>query len=190
MALSNWDILAVDQDGNPLGEPSFTTRAGVTFRFYKQWIYAESEQLWFDGCGFSAPVIAKITQGEVHLGGAVIHAVRGPKEGIYALVSERVREGEGWALRAMVGCACYGHEGDLWLGIQRPEVAFLAGVVLQHGEPELHGLDLSRALRQNQGDAFFAAQFGIPAPQTPPGDSDEPILRDALRAFEDGPAEA
>lgn len=182
MALSNWDTLAVDETGAPLTDPLLTTAGGVSFVFYKNWVYVRSPELWFPGCGFTSPTIAQIDEGEVRIGGASLLAVRGPRDGIYALVTEQVHNGEGWRQRAMIGCACEAYVGDTWTGVGEAEVAFLQAFLRERAD-EFGDLDLGRAVRHNQGDAFFAGRFGIETPSSAPGRAEEPLFLDALEGM-------
>ena len=183
MAISNWDVLAVDQDGTPVPDASLTTIAGVTFELYKNWVRITSGRMHHPGCGFSAPVIAQLHEGQLQMGGAFVSATRGPREAIYVVVREPLRDAKDeWRERALVGCALLGDVGDTWVGIGPDEVARLASFAAA-SFPELAGLDLSRAVRHNQGDRVFAGAYGVPAPTSAPGVAGTPLLDDALRGI-------
>lgn len=187
MALSNWDTLAVDEAGAPIEDASFTSDNGlVTVGFHKNWLQISSPEMWSDGGAFVNPVIGSIQEGELLIGNLEILAVRGPQSGIYACVQQLVRDDDGsYRRRGMVGCACYGFmdQSDLWVGITENEGNFLRGFMLQRLEAPFRDIDLSGAVRFNQGDAFFAGEFGIEAPNTVPGESDSPILLDAIEGI-------
>lgn len=187
MALSNWDTLAVDETGAPIEGASFASDNGlVKVAFYKNWLQVSSAQMWSDGGGFVSPVIATIQEGELRIGNLEILAVRGPQSGIYACVQQLVRDSAGYRRRGMVGCSCYGFmdQSDLWVGITDAEVNFLRGFMLQRLEAPFRDINLAGAVRFNQGDAFFAGEFGVEAPRSAPGESGTPILLDALKGLE------
>lgn len=184
MALSNWDALAVDHAGDPLDEPSFTTASGACFLIYKNWVYVRSELMWSEAARFSYPTIAQVHEGELVIGGARLSAFRGPRDGVYVIVTETAIGPDGGSRhRAMVGIGCEGFEGEAWVGITEREVEHLRGLLARHGEGWLCSVDLSRAARHNQGDAFFARHYGIPTPDSAPGESDGPLLNDAVRGL-------
>lgn len=246
MALSNWDTLAVDHTGKPC-RGLFTSPKGISVEFYKNWLYVRDPKAWHEGSSYVKPTIMQISHGSLTYGDVQIEAIRGPKNGIYALVYStqypdyRIDEGkvsitEGSKLKdpvttGMVGIGCYGfrNEADiilpemgrkpepgddwgtsstfggglpdrhvlhnyrtgeeiecrevsmeeLWAGVEQAEVDFLKKFLDDEDSSfpdEFRKLDLSNAVRFNQGDAFFADHLGADVPGTAPGETKEPMI--------------
>lgn len=245
MALSNWDTLAVDHKGESVGG-SWTSPAGVTVEFYKNWLYVRHPKAWTKASSFIKPVIMQINSGDFTYLDVNIHAVRGPKNGVYAAIwtskyQEQSKEkGAPYVpptVTGMVGIGCYGFKNevdlvlaekgrkpepgdfwnshqsnksgewrhflenwrevngaltkvesieykgydldDLWVGVEKAEIEFLQKFLKDedNGIPEeLGNIDLTKATRFNQGDAFFAEKLGAPLPGTLPGESQGTVM--------------
>lgn len=203
MALSNWDILAIDHEGNP-SNGVFRSSTGVEVEFYKNWLYVRDEAGWTDN-GFMRPTVMQISEGSIRYKDVEIVAFRGPQDGVYAVVWHthypKRAEGEPYkpaVITGMAGCGVYGYSGDVWTGVAPESTQFLAhelNVKYPHssripkhdrGEFVRAVPDLFRALpfesgqRFNQGDAFFADKLGIDVPATSPGEAMSPILMRVL----------
>lgn len=119
MALSNWDTLAVDLEGQPI-DGSFTSPGGASVAIYKNWLYIRDEKAWHDG-SFVKPTIMQIQHGELDYHDVDIVAIRGPQNGVYVAcwhVSKKTVTG-------MVGCGVSGYYGSEWVGVQPESVKFL-----------------------------------------------------------------
>jgi hypothetical protein len=125
MALSNWDVLAFDENAEPsIGE--IRSLSGAVCEIYKNWLYVGDERAWRDGDSFVHPTIAQIWSGGVSMFGLNIHADRAPQDGVFCLVN--VADGDG--VRRMAGIGCYGwkHTGDVVMreeGLDPAEWEFL-----------------------------------------------------------------
>lgn len=110
MALSNWDTLAVNLKGEPTNG-RFAAPNGVKVEFYKNHLHIHDPEGWTEkGGGFVKPIVATIDQGEMTYKGISIKAIRGPQNGIYAVVTH------GWAhdntFQAMIGCGVSGYGNE------------------------------------------------------------------------------
>lgn len=125
MALSNWDTLAVDQEGKPCGG-SFVFPSGISVDIHKNWIYVNDPKAWRKGSGYVEPVVMQVEEGKITYQEIHIQAIRGPKNGIYftawhteypdyKIDAGNVQIAEGSKLQdpvtvGMVGIGCYGFE--------------------------------------------------------------------------------
>jgi hypothetical protein len=109
MALSNWDTYALNLKGEP-SDGTFTSPAGISVEFYKNWLYVHDPRAWHEGLGFVKPVIMEVNHGQLRYGDVNVVSARGPQNGIYAAVWsgwESAKEPE-QQLRGMVGIGCSG----------------------------------------------------------------------------------
>ena len=104
MALSNWDTLAIDPDGNPTkGEFQI---GDYVVEIYKNWIYLKNSNLWkhLKNPSFTGGVLGQIESGNFYFDGFYIWATRGSQNSIQMIVKEST-EGKIFA-----GVGCYGFE--------------------------------------------------------------------------------
>jgi len=119
MALSNWDTLALDLDGNPT-VGSFTSPLEVTVEIYKNWLYVSDPKAWRPEGSFTKPVVAQLTEGTLRYQDLNIAAKRGPQQGVYAVIwtpgYKYQPKGEKLNFelpaRGIVACGVYGYEDD------------------------------------------------------------------------------
>lgn len=130
MALSNWATAAVDEKGQP-SNGLFTSVLGVTVEIYKNWLYVHDPAAWREGGPYVHPVVMSINAGEVSYQDVRVLAVRGPKEGVYAIVWSGYESDPDF--RAMIGIGCYGYEGRVWRGIERSDIAHLETLFHENG---------------------------------------------------------
>jgi hypothetical protein len=107
VALSNWDTLAFNHEGESCCGV-FENHLGNKVELYKNWLYIHSPAMWVEGGAyFSEPVIAQITHGYVYLAGFHVCATRGPQEAVFAVVLSH-DEGDYTKPRFSGGIGCYG----------------------------------------------------------------------------------
>jgi len=85
MALSNWDTVVFDSDGNQ-GKGEIESFTGAICEVYKDWLYVKDTKAWYPSQGFSSNVIAKISEGDIRISGFEIQATRGPQNSVIAYV--------------------------------------------------------------------------------------------------------
>lgn len=202
VALSDYDTLAVDSNGPCDG--TFVSPLGVVVEFYKNWIYVYDKSAWREG-SYSEPCVMEVKSGDFTYLDVSIKAVRGPQDGIYAIVhTGRWRVDE-----FMVGCAVRGydtrrvylpsrdwrvsHERKYpWRGVKLSSMNHLRWMIYREWRggwryrspsvPTSHPIwqerFWSQAQRFNQGDMFFAQnlQFSDDLVKSAPGASDLPII--------------
>lgn len=198
MALSNWDTLALTHDG-AASDGSFTSPLGIQVEFYKNWLYIRDPKGWRAGGHYLEPTVAEVTSGRLVYQDVTIEVLRGPQNGVYAVVwSGHKHDG---SIRGIVGCGVSGYDGETWTGVLPASLAWWRerlteteravleydGERHEYDDPVLdvpdvfRKLDWSGAVRFNQGDAYFAARLGGPLPATVPGAADDPMLMRALK---------
>ena len=214
MALSNWDTLAIDTDGNPsTGE---FVKEEVVVAIYKNWLYLRDTTAWTPTCGFCEHTVAQVNEGDVEYKSLRILAKRGPQNGVFAIV----QAGFGKDLAVMVGCGVDGyshppwpcghqdtatmlcgpdHEdwvcGECaspipkseWVGVGEESRSFLAAMIVEEfSADEAAPLlqGLKSGVRFNQGDAYFARELGAKIPATPLGEAESTILQQVVDNME------
>ena len=105
MALSNWDTLSINELGESLNG-IFVSPLGVEVSFYKNWLYVRDEKAWQDGGAFIQPTVMQIDSGNLQYKDVHVEAVRGPQNGVFALITT----GYGQDIKAVVGCGVSGYE--------------------------------------------------------------------------------
>ncbi len=119
MALSSWDTLAVNLNGEAQAG-FFVSPGGVKIEIYKNWIYIRDPKAWREGGSFTQDVVMEIQHGELRYGDVEIHAIRGPQNGVYVVCWHENEQTTG-----MIGCGVYGYEGEKWIGVTPDSVEFL-----------------------------------------------------------------
>ncbi len=176
MALSNWATLTINEKGEPIGGIFQSSLVGIWVEFYKNWLYLHDDRAWRKESGWAKDVVMEIQEGEFNYQNLKIKAVRGPKNGIYAVVSEGYRYNK--TFKAIVGIGCYGwaegydEEGEpIWNGIEKAEEEFLAKQLYEWGmigkDKDFSEDILKKSLTFNQGNMFFTKHLGIPLGANP-----------------------
>ena len=69
----------------------------------------------------------------------------------------------------------------LWIGVEKSDVELLAKLARKHAPKSMQNIKLSKALRYNQGDRYFADNVkGLGLAATKPGKKSEPLLAKIL----------
>jgi len=131
MALSNWDTLAIDLDGNPISGVFISPKSKAQIEIYKNWAYIHDSKVWHKGGNFINNVVAEIKSGSFTYQDIHIEAIRGPQNGTYIAcwTVEYVKakeKGQTEALyHGMIGCGVYGFKGEDWVGVTKESFDFL-----------------------------------------------------------------
>lgn len=111
MALSNWDTLAFDNDGNP-SNGTITNKDGNTVSIYKNWLYVRSNQLANVSKEFVDDTFAHINAGDIRVAGFQIYAHRAKnQQAVFCYVTSGYGEEE----IQMCGIGAYGYLSDIEL---------------------------------------------------------------------------
>lgn len=176
MALSNWDLMAVDGEGKSTNGV-FAASSGVNVEIYKNWLYVSDEKAWQENCRYVKPVVMEIQEGMLFYKDISIVAFRGPQDGVFCVVWNNFypekKEGENKEpeaiLTAMVGCGVYGYdERGEWIGVTKETLEFFV-YTLKTGRGfenyvddlpvELRNINFDNSVRFNQGNVYFAEAF-------------------------------
>jgi hypothetical protein len=191
MALSNWDTLAIDRNGESI-EGRLTTPKGVSIEIYKNWAHVLDPKAWSEDNSYVEPVIMVIEDGHLTYKDLEIFAKRGPQNGIYLVAIWRQYGDKPdykmtWGGMVAIGCYGFSDEGE-WNGVEKESVDFLKNMIEEcHNEYILDkdafvDIDFENALRYCQGDAYFAKQ-GVVAGNigTKVGEVEDPLLIKAIK---------
>lgn len=189
MALSNWDLLVINQDGM-MSNGVHRSARGIEVAFYKNWLYVSDEAAWHEHLGYSKPVLMEVQSGSMRYGDVNIRAARGSNNGIYAAVWSGIVNSATQPFNGMCGVACYAHDDDELAGISTNVLKSFSKWVRHfdaHTLPlRMRTCDFSRSYRYNQGDAYIAQTAGQPIPATLPGQSQPSLLSRFLAAHSNG----
>lgn len=167
--LSDWDVLAVDENGRPT-TGLFKTRRGAS-------AYVKSNELWVVGADGANCIV---DPGHLYSDDFIIALYEMPRDGIgFVCMSD-----DGWS---MVGMSVYGWIDDRYIGIDEDDIILFRQLIQHEVTLRAHAIlrsaqmiSFEDALRYNQGDAYIAFQHGIKVPCSKPGKAQVPILRKAL----------
>jgi hypothetical protein len=116
MALSNWDTMAFDENGEPTNGVIEGFAEGSACEIYKNWLYVRDTKMWTKDRHYIEPTIAKIEEGKVEVSDFNIEASRGPQNSIFVLVTsiryKKQKEGQPYQppeIRRLGGIGCYGY---------------------------------------------------------------------------------
>lgn len=153
MTLSNWDTLSIDQNGKPTNG-IFKSPLGIRVAIYKNWLYIHDNKAYEKGGLYVEPIVMEIQEGDLIYKDISIFAKRGPQSGIFCVVYVPTWAHEGEFI-AMIGAGVCGFEDEKWIGVNSESLDFLKNMVAGDEIPdELKNIDLSGALRFNQGHGY------------------------------------
>ena len=112
MALSDWDVLMMNEQGKPT-KALFTSPKGVQVEIYKNWIHIHDEKAWIgEGLfAYTKPIVMKIEEGKLDYKDIEIVAIRGPQNGVYVAVWSTiwVKDNEYPKIIGCLGCGVSGY---------------------------------------------------------------------------------
>lgn len=107
MALSNWDTLAINNQGK--GCDGTFGNKDVSIDIYKNWVYLRSPKMWHEGMSYVKPTIASINHGNINIGGLQIEARRGPQNAIFVFAYHSYTTPKNkYKHKYFAGIGCYG----------------------------------------------------------------------------------
>lgn len=150
MALSNWDTLAIDLEGNPTNGIFISPKSGVKVELYKNWAYICDPKGWHEGGGYVKDVVGQVESGSLHYYDINIEAIQGPQNGIYVAcwtVEWPPPKGEERKPKyyGMIGCGVYGFEGEKWIGVSKESFDFLRSWISNIFDKEIATVNFSKA---------------------------------------------
>ena len=160
MALSDWDMIAFDDEANCC--VGLFEANGDTLEIRKN-------NLWFTPAGSQDPLVDE-PEGHVQLGSMQVDTCYGRQDARYVYATA---DGKRFA-----GLGCYSHDFD---GV-RPAtltdfIQWLRGLhALEDFQRWVDRIEAAKHLRVNQGDAYIALRLNRPIPATPLGEAEQPIL--------------
>lgn len=124
MSLSNWAILAFDNEGSPSsGEVEFPS--GIRVEIYKNWVYLHDSKAWRENQSFMKDTIAQIQHGYITIGRTQIICDRHGEDGggifVLAVNSEWTKDDRA-KYCFFAGIGVYGYDDNL------PRLAKAVGV--------------------------------------------------------------
>jgi len=108
MALSNWDTIAFDENGQSC-TGIFMNKQKECIEIYKNWVHIHSPRMWRDKGSFVKPIIALLRSGSLDICHFEIELKRGPQNGVFVFASEGVRRGNTYHTRYFGGIGCSGY---------------------------------------------------------------------------------
>lgn len=178
MAISDWDVLAVDEMGRPCNGTADPSSCGIIVDVLENLIQIVGAELWKPQGLYTTPILGMVRHGDFTLLDVSIVTAPAPRDGVF-WATWFVR---GKSLAGIVGLVCLGFdEADQWTGILPEHVEALDAQVKAWGEEKkipaaLAGLGFGNALRFNQGDRYFSKGLGMALDATPPGEARTPVF--------------
>jgi len=122
MALSNWDILAINSEGKSCD--GIFQHKEMSVEIYKNWLSIKSPKQWNEKSDFSEPVIAHINSGDLNICGVDIKSIRGPQNSVFVFIeSYKYNDNKNFDKNYFAGIGCYGYYSKVkeylkWKGIK------------------------------------------------------------------------
>jgi hypothetical protein len=181
MALSNWAILAWNENGEPCD--GRLEAEGVSISIYKNWIYVRDEKAWKEGSMFNKPTIMEISEGQIEYHRFKIIAKRGKNNEVFVLAEYSGNQKE---TKQLIGIGAYAYDDDgNYVGVtEETKGEFFNWIRISKEDwwfPMLIDVTKIKEFKTfNQGDKYIADKFGLETPVN----TDEPILSKALKNIE------
>lgn len=117
MALSNWAILGIDQDGLTEGE-LVDEKLGYTIEIYKSWVYVRDPAGHREGNSYKDDVVMKIddTSGLTYQR-MCLDVWKPVSNEVYVAARTGYYHDEDSDVNVFLGCGVYGYEGEDWVGV-------------------------------------------------------------------------
>jgi len=196
MALSNWDTIAWDSDGNNCEgscmSNNWVSEKRNSVEIYKNHLNVLAPKMWCDDSQFIKPYIAQIQEGEIALAGFLIYAARGPQEAVFTVIDTNPAVYGNKLYFGGIGC--YGFDengGDEFVGVRESTIVkffeWADNLAPELNSPEMKiWLDKCKKatnLRCNQGDAYIAERLGVKKETfaTQVGQADTPLIVKAIK---------
>jgi hypothetical protein len=106
MSLSDYNTLALNEQGDSITSGRIVSPQGVVAVFFKDWLDIEDESSRKNG-DFVKPLVMRIYNGDLSYKDLTILAFRGPQDGVYAIAYHTDEENRE---RGMIGCGTYMHQ--------------------------------------------------------------------------------
>ena len=182
MALSNWDTLTWNKDGMCV-EGALALPDGTMVEVYKNWLYVHDTHAHRGkGDRFEGDIVLSFKKGECQYRHLHLLGKRGPQESIFFVAIYRTYTDPPTEAFKLFGIGAYGfNRSGKWTGITEDTISKLMVWLKRMDEEYAIGLpEFMERLRFNQGDAFFAREFGEALPASEPGKAQPPFLMQAL----------
>lgn len=193
MALSNWDTLAFDAEGNP-SNGELKCPDGVSVALYKNWLYVEDAAAWRPNGGYTKPIVLEVQSGNVQYNHLRIIAVRRTyQNAIFCLTSFFSFDYEGDLPLWMIGIGCYAYDDKHeHIGVTQHTFDSFIKWLKKLDELDDTYIDSlsSKARRFNQGDAYFAAATNNMVTATPIGLQGPTLMSKLYRPIAQSPSPA
>ena len=170
MALSNWDIFAMDAEGNPCNG-KFVSPLGIEVEIYKRWIYVRDKE---GGTNSGRPnnTLMQVYESRLNYKDVNIASIF-KNYTIYLAVWSGYEDEKNFS--GMVGI---GSSGVTQKQVERLRKFLHAKSLIYEIDipKKLAELDLSKGKRFNQGDMFFHRTIGLDMQCTNIGEAKEPHI--------------
>lgn len=194
-----FNLVAREREARTVRETKLTSSNGVfqspTSNFfveiYKNWAYlhSPSTSTGKKNMDLTRPAVGQLMEGDLRIAGLEIKAIRGPQEGIvllaYTTDNGEDAQGHYYRYQGLLGTGVYGYDdvGE-FVGVLPKTTVWIREQACTILPSFVCAIDLLESERFNQGDAFFAEEFGIETPASNPGEVSEPLINDAIKGIQ------
>lgn len=117
MALSNWAILGLNENGVTEGELQ-NKQLGYTVEIYKSWVYIRDPQAYREESGYKNDIVMKIDEtSELKYQNMYIDVWKPVSNEVYVAARTGYYHDDDSDVNILLGCGVYGYEGEEWSGV-------------------------------------------------------------------------
>lgn len=142
MALGNWATFSINEKGE-VAESQFVSPAGVIVEIYKNWLYVSDAMAWDNSSNYNKPVIMEIRQGELTYKNLNIFAMRGPQDGIYAIIYNNSV--------GLMGCGVDAYDGGVFVGVRPSSIDWFRKELIKIDERGAFNFDIPEQFLKEKG---------------------------------------
>lgn len=184
MALSNWDILMLNEKRKAL-PGCWVSPSNIKVEIYKNWLYIHDEKAYMESKkAYTKPIIMKIESGEIDYKDIHIFTLRGPQNGVFVVCWYDIysKDYKNHTVIGAIGCGVSGYLNSRYVGVTKSSLKWFmreinkkeidyfsvwnsdtkktkrySTKIDKYDVPDIFKkMNLLKGVRYNQGDAFFA----------------------------------
>lgn len=132
MALSNWDTIMIDQNGDPLPGIFVFPSSKIEVEIYKNHLHIHDKKAYIKSeAAYTEPIVMTVDNGSIDYKDIHIVAFRGPQNGVFAIGWHDIydKEYENHIVEGFIGAGVYGFAGHRYVGVTKSSLKWFHNLI-------------------------------------------------------------